>query len=321
MEIIYADVNRIEQGVLINSKADIDIGNTYDFEIEMNLQRHCLEKKYCWYVPFTEYGGIVKGQKVDTKGNRIYYYGNTWRGMLRKKVIEPLPSDAYRIVMGNDTDIISSLLNELSLSSLFEVQGTSSFISYFQFDRYCTLLDGLNKMLKTKNKKLSIKYDNEIKKVVLTIEDIKNYSDEIEFSEDGNIYIKIEDNDTTPTHLICLGAGELAAREVVNLYRDANNVISTTQSYFGINDITEIYDAANAEDLTKDGIAHFTELLSTKAIEVDVSNMDIDLYDIVSAREYITGMYAEKEVTQKVVNINYDGASSITYSTGDKTLI
>ena len=56
-------------------------------------------------------------------------------------------------------------------------------------------------------------------------------------------------------HLICLGLGELKNRTVIHLYADANGVISRTQTQFGSDEVTNVYDYAGAEteNLIKSG--------------------------------------------------------------------
>lgn len=39
------------------------------------------------YIPDTEYGGIIGDMKTITKQNAIKMTGDTWRGMLGKKII------------------------------------------------------------------------------------------------------------------------------------------------------------------------------------------------------------------------------------------
>ena len=96
------------------------------------------------YVPDTEFGGIVKEIESDTNNKVICVRGYTWRGQMGKKVIEPPSGQDYKIISGELNECIASIVGN-SFGTLFVVSGVSTGVSVtnFQFDRYCTMHDGL----------------------------------------------------------------------------------------------------------------------------------------------------------------------------------
>ena len=84
VKIIVTKPTGEEQGNLTDSaKVDVDIGDKCDFEIEIdngewNEEKHGYGCRF--FVPDTEYGGIIKSIKSITKTEKITLSGYTWRG-------------------------------------------------------------------------------------------------------------------------------------------------------------------------------------------------------------------------------------------------
>ena len=318
MDLIYMDKNGIEKGVLLNYYLDLDCGKTNDFQITVGIYNNVLKHTDRFYIEDTEYGGIIDSVRSDTRASKIYYSGRTWRGILSKKIIKPLPGDDYYIVSGEANEIIAELIDYVDLNNLFVVPDTTDIIiNTYRFNRYTDVLSGLTEMLKTANAKLKIRYRNGF--VELGAEPVIDFSDEIEFSQDGKIYFVAEDNKGGINHLICLGSGELSSRQVIDLYVDANGNIGTTQHYFGTDEIVDIFDYPNAEslqELTNYGIRRLKELTNSQSVEVNIEDMELELGDVIAGREAVTGLYISKPITQKIVRIN-NGITKIEYKVGD----
>ena len=121
-------------------------------------------------------------------------------------------------------------------------------------------------------------------------------------------------------HLICLGAGELAARTVIDLYVDKTGEISEKQSYFGEYEIAETYDYGNSEsaaELKEKGIEHLKELKSSDSVSASFGKLDVDIGDIVGGRNRATGIVLKEPVTQEIVKIK-NGIETITYKVGEE---
>ncbi len=311
------DKNGIEKGVLLNYSLDLDCGQTNDFEISVGIHNNILHHTDRFYIADTEYGGIVDNVKADTRNSKIFYSGRTWRGVLSKKIIKPLPGDDYYIVSGEANAIIQEMLDYVNLNGLFVAGETTDInISSYSFNRYTDLLSGLSAMLRRVDARLKIRYIDGF--VEVSAEPAVDYSDEIEFSQDGKVHFIAEDNQGGVNHLICLGSGELSARQVVDLYIDENGNIGN-QYYFGTDEIVAIFDFPNAEslqELTEHGINRLMELASSQSVDINVEDMELELGDIVAGREEITGLYISEPITQKIVRIN-NNIAKIEYKVGD----
>ena len=123
---------------------------------------------------------------------------------------------------------------------------------------------------------------------------------------------------TKVNHLICLGRGELAEREVIHLYADQTGNIGDTQYYFDLDEVTATYDNSNSDDLRSDGIQAFKELRDTDTAKMalrESEGLSFDIGDIVGATEYDFNISISAAVSQKIVRIN-NGVVSTEYKTG-----
>lgn len=302
MELIYADTIGVEIGFLTDFSLDLDIGDTNDFEIAMIANEKIMDFGWKIYANSTEYGGIISKIDVDTAPNKIAYSGQTWRGILSNYIISPPPGEDYKIVSGNVSTIISGLISDFGIGSLYSVAASEIAVTNYQFDRYCTLLSGVEKMLKSVGYRLNIGCQNGA--VTLTPTPIHDYSDELEYSQDSNINFRIQDNRNGVNHLVCLGQGDLKDRQVINLYLQSNGTIGTTQYYTGLSERADVFDFPSVEsldELEKFGRERFAILLNSQKMEMTIGDIAVELGDIVGGRERITGTYMKKPITQKIV--------------------
>lgn len=319
MDLIYTNSRRIDQGVLSTYAFDLSFGITEnDFEITLGKD-NTLEFGAFAYIEGTEYGGVVDSMKSTTNGETIVYGGRTWHGILNSKVISPNPGEDYYTVSGDANAVLATLISRLSLSDLFTAaEGLADInISGYQFNRYCKGYDGIRAMLAANGAKLHIVWQN--RSVVLSAVPIVDYTDA---PVDGDIAtLTVEQHRQKVNHLICLGAGELAEREVLHLYVNQLGKIVDTQYYTGIDEITETYDYSNAEssaELRKGGIEKLTELTNTDkaAISVpEILGLSYDIGDIVGASDIKSGVKVSAAVSQKIVKIQ-NGAIRTDYKTG-----
>lgn len=316
MDMIYANGSGVELGYLTGYGLDLDIGDTNDFEISLKTDSAILDYDYRVYANGTEYGGIVKSIKVDTAAEKVTYSGQTWRGMLDNYILTPATGEDYLVLGGYVTDIIMTLLTWFDLQDVYAVKPCEISVDNYQFDRYCTLLGGITKMLKSINYRLNISCTNGI--VTLAPVEVNDYSDELEYSQDCNLDFKITDSRNGINHLVCLGSGELKARQVINLYLQADGTIGKTQYYTGINERAAVYDYSSVEslaELEKSGREKFAELLDSQELEMSIDEINVELGDIVGGRERITGIYMARPITQKIVKVT-DGKLKISYKVG-----
>ncbi len=320
MDLIYTDANRADQGVLKTHAFDLSFGkDENDFELVLGADEPVLEYGAIAYIEGTEYGGEVGAKRTSTNSETIIYKGRTWHGILNSKVIEPDTGESHLVVSGDANEILSMLLDRLRLSELFvAVDNLSGInISGYKFSRYCKAYDGIRAMLSKNGAKLKITWEGRY--VHLSAEPIADYT---ESPLDGDTAtLTVERHEKKVNHLICLGRGEGAEREILHLYVDRFGNIGSSQYYTGIDEIIDTYENVNVEsvvELEECGIDRLTELRNNDTAEIDLPELQgisYDIGDIVGASEIKSGVSVSAAVSQKIVKIK-NGVVSTEYKTG-----
>lgn len=340
MDLIYMNANKEDIGVLQDYELDLAFGeDENNFECKMSAKAHCCEAGYFLYMDGTEYGGLIDGIESDTGTNEVVYTGRTWHGILGSKVILPLQSgeestdavtiktvdsngvsmvDRYLVVSGDANDCIQFVIDRVGLSELFEAPGTLSgvSISSYSFNRFTDAYMGIRKMLASVGMKMKLEYANG--KVIISAVERYDFSSDDSFDSDL-IDFKIVKKYKTANHLICLGSGELENRLVIHLYADAEGNISHTQTQFGLDEYTAIYDFSSVEseeELLKNGKEELKKLCEQDELSMDFDeSMDgYDVGDVVGGEDNITGVVATAVITKKIVSIK-NGKITIELST------
>ena len=322
MDLSYTDATRTDLGALLAYSLDLSFGaSENDFTVTLDKSAIRLATKAVIYIESTEYGGIIDGLNANTDKAEITYTGRTWHGVLNSKVIQPDSGENYLIVSGDANTILSAMVARLGLSGLFVAAETESGvnISRYQFPRYCKGYDGIRAMLEKNGAKLKIEWDAEARAVRLSAVPLVDYSAEPVDSNEAPM--AIERNEAKVNHLICLGQGELAEREVLHLYADQTGRVSYVQFYTGVEEVVEIYEntaAESLEELENGGRSRFAELRNTDKADIDLMEgigRAYDIGDIVAAQDIESGVIVSAAVTQKIVRIN-NGVISTEYKTG-----
>ena len=326
--VILADPNRKELGSIQNANVTVDLNGNRNFSVQIARSNWIPELTFSYYIyiPGTEYGGIIGQVLTDTTLDYVELKGHSWRGRLAKKVIEPPAGQDYKKVSGELHTVMKNMIepafggNE-GTGSIFYVPDTDTgvTVSNYQFDRYCTLLDGITKMLKSKGYKLQITFRRnagEPGKVFVEAVPIVDYSPEIELSKDCQLNYTMEDIRDGVNHLVVTGKGELQDRNVLHLYVQKDGSIGKKQYYTGLDEIAEVYEntSTETEELEKTSTEKLQELMNKQTFKMDVAalGIDVNIGDIVGGRDYLTGMYMSKPVE----NITYaitNGVESKTY--------
>ncbi|RHV91269.1 hypothetical protein DXA96_03635 [Lachnospiraceae bacterium OF09-33XD] len=308
---------------LAGADIDVDLGDTNDFVVTISARdwQGDVEKNCRVFQPGTEYGGLVGGIETDTSEDAVMVKGYTWRGLLDKKIVEPPAGQDYRVVSGELHTIMKSLVEpEFPELMRVSVVNTEVSVSSYQFPRYCTLLDGLSRLLSSVGYRLKICYVQQEQGmrgyVEISAVPVVDYSDQIELSSDSRLDYTAETTWNGVNHLICLGSGELKDRIVFHLYVQEDNSIGKTQYYAGIDEVAEIYENTNAEaeDLEEGGRDYLEKLMGKQVFKMDVAalGMEVDIGDIVGGRDYITGIYIKKPISGKIWKYK-DGEESLEY--------
>lgn len=311
MEFLITDNEGHEIGVLDHCDMDIECGGSDDFELEFDVSDVHEQITFNSRI-FTledEFGGLIKKIKSDTSKNTVTFSGLTWRGLLKKKIIEPPSGKDYRIVSGDITSILIDLIdNEFSGLIRASKQMTGRIVRSFQLDRYVDLYDGLEKMLDQVGYKLVIRYVQGERGssgyVQIKADPINDYSNRLEFSQDYGLNFIAEEDKGVVNHLICLGKGELKDRIVYHLYLQQDGSIGQSKYYVGSDEIVDVYDSNNSEgqELIDAGKEKFMDLIRAKKITANADDLSIeaDIGDIVGGRDFVTGFYTAQPIERKI---------------------
>lgn len=311
--VILANENLRELGAIKDANVTVDLNGdrTFSVQIARSNWRPELTFSSLIYIMGTEYGGIVGEVLTDTTLDYVELKGLTWRGRMAKKIIQPPTGSDYKVVSGELHTVMKSLI-EPEFDGLFVVsqEDTGISVNNYQFDRYCTLYDGLVKMLKSKWYRLQLSFRREQGEpgyLFIEAVPIVDYSNRIELSRDCQLNYTMDDKRDGINHLIVTGKGELQDRNVLHLYVQEDGSIGTQQYYTGLQEIAEVYENTSAEtdELWSKSEERLQEFMNKKTFRMDVAKLglDIGIGDIVGGRDYLTGMYMAKPVENIVYEL------------------
>lgn len=305
-----------ELGAVKDANLTVDLNGNRNFSLQ--IARSCWRPELTFssliYILGTEYGGIIGEVLTDTTLDYVELKGLSWRGRLAKKIIEPPAGSDYKTVSGELHTVMKELI-EPEFDGLFVVsqEDTGVTVSNYQFDRYCTLYDGLFKMLKSKGYRLQLSFRREQGEpgyLFVEAVPITDYSNRIELSRDCKLNYTMNDKRDGVNHLIVTGKGELQDRNILHLYVQENGEIGTEQYYTGLQEIVEVYENTSTEtdELMSAAEDRLRSLEGKKTFKMDVAKLgrDVGIGDIVGGRDYLTGMYMAKPVENIVYEIIND---------------
>lgn len=322
-QLILADQNLKDIAPVMDAEIDIAIGEENDYEVKIPRDEWRSEYTFgnAFYIKDTEYGGVIGEVDTSTAEDTISLLGRTWRGMLDKKIIRPPTGQDYKKVSGELNAVLGELITE-QFDDYFVVSQDDTGVSLtnYQFDRYCTLLSGINKMLKSVGYRLKIRYMQQERGqpgyVELSSAPIVDYSEQIELSQDSQLNFTFKNRRNGVNHLICLGKGELQDRQVIDLYVQEDGSIGSEPYYTGVQEIAATYEDTSSEtdELEEKGREKLLELMNSTSFSMDVEslNMDVEIGDIIGGRDYLTGLYAKKPIVKKIYRVE-DGEPSLEY--------
>ena len=319
--VILADQDLREVGAVKDANLTVDLNGDKNFVLQIarcNWRPELTFSNYI-YVMDTEYGGIIGEILTDTALDYVELRGLSWRGRLKMKVIEPISGSDYKKVSGELHEVMKSLI-EPEFDGLFSVsrKDTGIRVDNYQFERYCTLYDGIVKMLESKGYRmqLSFRRDNrETGYLLIEAVPVVDYSDRIELSKDSRINYTMHDKRDGVNHLIVAGKGEMQDRMILHLYAQPDGSISTTQHYKGLQEITQVYEntSTETEELRSKAEEYFRKLMNKKSFRMDIAKLGIEagIGDVVGGRDYLTGLYGAKQIE----NIIYEKIDNVEFKT------
>ena len=317
MIILDSNMNELAE---VETDIDIEIGRTESATNDFEMNNATLQDLDIggFYIPGTEFGGLIEYSKDKASQDYSTLKGYTWRGLLAKWIILPPAGSDYRIVSGDANAVIANLLSGV-LGNFFSVSSKTSgcTISNYQFPLYINMLDGIEGMLEAYGYKLQF----DAKKaapgspVQIEISAVAATTISGTFNEDNGIPMSFTMNNMGINHLICGGSGELQNRMIVHLYINQNGQVSRTQYYTGFKERQAFYDYPGAEsedDLVAYGIEYLKEYASSKTLQMEApEDMELDVGDIVKGI-FPDGTVIESPVVNKVFKI-VQGVVSYSY--------
>lgn len=319
MDLIYTDANFNDIGVLRDFTLDVDVAGERDFEIKFPISGAVLKVGNFWYLEGTEYGGIVDCIEVNTENEEVTYSGRTWRGLLHTRIVSPPAGADYKIVTGDWSIVAGDLITEAGLEKLFSVDDAGFSVVDWRIDRYVTLLEALEKLLASKDYRINLEWRDG--KVRIGAARIRDLTDTIQYETEDRVQLTVKDDRGGVNHLICLGQGQLAAREVVHLYCTATGAITEESKYYsGMDEIVATYVDTAAEDratLKQAGFERLKELRNKQTFSVKVTDLDPRIGDIVGGVERLTGIRVAEPVKNIIFKIDANGQPSIEYKVGE----
>lgn len=268
-----------------------------------------------WWVDGTPYGGVVDTVEVAATSDGVSalsYGGRCVHGILAAKVVKPDSGQSHLVVSGEANALIGQLLARCNvpwLAASAEDSGVE--IANYQFHRYIDLYSGLRMMLASAGARLAVRFDDDAP--VLSAVQADGY---------GTVPSERVDFDAKRTyrpvnHLIGLGTGEGAARQVSEWYADAAGAVSQTQTLFGLDEVAEAYDlSSESEDLAGKTRDKLKEYQGQGAFDVDLpEDAGLDVGDSVTASDAVTGLSVTADVVKVIVKAEA-GEASVSYETG-----
>ena len=319
MVILATDKKEI--GAIKDANITVDSNSKREFSIQIarcNWNSNLTFSNYI-YVENTEFGGEIGEVLTDTTLDYVEMKGITFRGMLEYKVIEPPEGENYKIVSGELHSVMKELI-EPEFDGLFVVslENTGITVNHFQFDRYCTLLSGLTKMLKSVGFRLNLSHKRVKGKtgyVLVEAVPIVDYSSQIELSRDCRLNYTMDDKRNGVNHLIVTGKGELQERNVFHLYVWPDGSFRSEKYYTGKEERVKVYENTSTEtdELQSQAEKELKNLANKKIFKMDVEKLGINvgIGDIVGGRDYLTGLYAAKPIENITYSIINDVESKV----------
>lgn len=310
-----------ELGVIQNANITVDANVKREFSIQIarcNWNDNLTFSNFI-YVPDTEFGGEIGEVMTDTTLDYVELKGITFRGMLEHKVIEPPEGSDHKIASGELHTVMKEII-EPEFDGLFIVSAEDTGISLgnYQFDRYCSMLNGLTKMLKSKDCRLQLTHKRERGKagyILVEAVPIVDYSSQIELSKDCKLNYTMDDKRNGVNHLIVTGKGELQERNVFHLYIWPDGSIQTEKYYTGRKERAKVYENTSTEtaELQAQAEEELKSLANKKTFKMDVEKLGINvgIGDIVGGRDYLTGLYAAKPIENITYSIINDVESKV----------
>lgn len=319
MELIVADSAGRTLFNIADFELDMDAGwgdgvdNTFDL-IVRDASAPLPEAAWRVFADGTEMGGRVEGFELKTgrTSSELHWTGSTWTGVLAKRLLWPDARQDYLTLSGDANAVLRSAVARLGLGSFFSVpDGDAGVAVSYRCSRDTPdAWTNLRLAMRSAGLRLDAKWVNgacRLQAVRVTDWRGRVDSDLVDFDLTSDLLVT--------NHLKAAGKGELASREVVDVYADRNGNVGTSKAMAGVFELEEYYDANNSEgdDLRKQAVDRLKDMQADGGVKVTVGEgVSFGLGDIVEARHYSPNVTVSVEVSSRVTTATGAGAS-VTY--------
>lgn len=317
VELTYTDDAFHDVGLIEPYDGDFAYGNSEnDFSVDTTGDS-IPEVGAMMYAEGSDVGGIVTGYSSDAAMGTFSVVGDTWTGVLDRRVVGPDPGSDYLALSGDVRDVVAALVSRAGLTGLFRVaEGRTGITASHTFTgstsseqqdagRYMGAWTAIWQVCVDHGCKCRFAWSDVERRVTVTVARLADYTDD-EAQSAGLATVGVSIRKPT-NHLVCLGKGDLKAREVLHLYADRSGNVSTSQSIKGVDEIAEVYDDSSAEGdkLRKDGTKKLRELWQASqevTVKSGTTSADFDLGDVIGGTDPWSGLTARAIVTKKVAS-------------------
>lgn len=328
VELTYTDASFHDVGLIEPYDGDFAYGNSEnDFSIDTTGDS-IPEVGAMMYAEGSDVGGIVTGYSSDAAMGTFSVVGDTWTGVLDRRVVGPDSGSDYLTLSGDVRDIVAALVSRAGLTGLFRVaEGRTGITASHTFTgstsseqqdagRYMGTWSAIWQVCVDHGCKCRFAWSDVERRVIVTVARLADYTDD-EAQSAGLATVGVSIRKPT-NHLVCLGKGDLKAREVLHLYADRSGNVSTSQTIKGVDEIAEVYDDSSAEGdkLRTDGTKKLRELWQDSqevTVKSGTTSADFDLGDVIGGTDPWSGLTARAIVTKKVASFK-QGTLTYTYT-------
>lgn len=325
MELIVADSAGKTLFPLADFELDMDSGwgdgvdNTFDL-IVRDASAPLPEAAWRVYADGTEMGGRVERFELKTgrSSSELHWTGSTWSGVLAKRLLWPDSGQDYLTLSGDANAVLRQAVKRLGLASFFSVPDTDAGVSVsYRCSRDTPdAWTNLRLAMRSAGLRLDAKWvDGACRLQAAKVTDWRGRvdSDLVDFDLSSDLLVT--------NHLKAAGKGELASRQVVDVYADNKGNVCTSKAMAGVFELEEYYDANNSEgdDLRDQAESRLKDMQAEGSVKVTVGEgVSFGLGDVVEARHYSPNVTINVEISSRVTTATGAGVA-VTYGASPGT--
>lgn len=319
MELIVADSAGKTLFPLADFELDMDAGwgdgvdNTFDL-IVRDPDAPLPEAAWRVFADGTEMGGRVEGFELKTgrASSELHWKGSTWTGVLAKRLLWPDAGQDWLTLSGDANAVLRRAIERLGLRSLFSVPDVDAgvAVSYRCSRDVPDAWTNLRLAMRSAGLRLDARWvDGACRLQAAKVTDWRGRvdSDLVDFDLTSDLLVT--------NHLKAAGKGELASRQVVDVYADNKGNVGTSKAMAGVFELEEYYDANNSEgdDLRDQAVSRLKDMQTEGSVKVTVGEgVSFGLGDVVEARHYSPNVTVSVEISSRVTAATGAGVA-VTY--------